>query len=87
MRTTLVLVLSLTALAGCGLRGDLERPVPLWGDPPNEGPNDPRTLKAEEEREAAARTAREERERAEAEAERQALDAQTVPPPAPTPQQ
>jgi predicted small lipoprotein YifL len=83
MRTVLVLVVSLAALAACGLRGDLERPVPLWGDPPNEGPNDPRTLKAEEERAAAERAANEERERAEAEAERRALEAQTVPPAAP----
>jgi predicted small lipoprotein YifL len=82
MRTVLVLAVSLVALAGCGLRGDLERPVPLWGDPPNEGPNDPRTLKAEEERQAAADAAQAERERAAAAAERQALDAQTVPPPA-----
>lgn len=86
MRTTLVLLLSLTALGACGLRGDLERPVPLWGNPPNEGPNDPRTIKANEEREAAERAAREERERAEAAAEREALDAQTVPPPPASPQ-
>ena len=66
MRTVLVLLLSLTALSACGLRGELERPVPLWGDPPNEGPNDPRTLKAEEERKAAEDAAREEREAAEA---------------------
>ena len=84
--------MTLAALGACGLKGDLERPVPLWGDPPNEGPNDPRTIKAREEREAADRAAREERERAEAEAERKALDAQTIPPattatpPQPTPQ-
>jgi len=84
MRTTLVLVLSLAALAACGLKGDLVRPVPLWGDPPNEGPNDPRTLKAEEERKAAEQAAREERDRA----DREARDAQTQPPadPAPSPQ-
>ena len=68
MRTILLLAVSLTALAGCGIRGDLVRPVPLWGDPPNEGPNDPRTLKAEEDRRAA---------------EREALDVQTTPPAAP----
>ena len=65
MRTVLVLLLSLTALSACGLRGELERPVPLWGDPPNEGPNDPRTLKAEADRKAAEAAAREERQRAE----------------------
>ncbi|MEY4784676.1 MAG: hypothetical protein RIR41_2611 [Pseudomonadota bacterium] len=83
MRTILLLAVSLTALAGCGIRGDLVRPVPLWGDPPNEGPNDPRTLKAEEDRRAAADAAEAERDRAEAAAEREALDAQTTPPAAP----
>lgn len=83
MRTILLLAVSLTALAGCGIRGDLVRPVPLWGDPPNEGPTDPRTLKAEEERRAAADAAEAERDRAEAAAEREALDAQTTPQAAP----
>jgi predicted small lipoprotein YifL len=83
MRTILLLAVSLTALAGCGIRGDLVRPVPLWGDPPNEGPNDPRTLKAEEDRRSAADAAEAERDRAEAAAEREALDAQTTPPAAP----
>ena len=83
MRTILLLAVSLTALAGCGIRGDLVRPVPLWGDPPNEGPNDPRTLKAEEDRRAAADAAEAESDRAEAAAEREALDAQTTPPAAP----
>ena len=27
-------LLILTGLSSCGLRGDLERPDPLWGDPP-----------------------------------------------------
>ena len=85
MRTVLLLAVSLSALAACGLKGNLERPVPLWGDPPNEGPNDPRTIKAEEERREAERAAREERERAEDAAERQALEAQTTPP-QPSPQ-
>ncbi len=64
MRTVLVLVLSVTALAGCGLRGDLVRPMPLWGDPPLDGPDDPRVIqaaedakKAEEERQAEERRA------------------------------
>jgi len=30
---TLVLLSSL-AVAACGLRGNLDRPDPLWGDPP-----------------------------------------------------
>lgn len=71
MRTVIILLASLTALAACGLQGELERPVPLWGDPPNEGPNDPRTIKAEEERAAA--------QRAEEEARRKALEQQTPP--------
>jgi hypothetical protein len=62
--------------------------VPLWGDPPNEGPNDPRTLKAEEDRKAADRAAREAQQRATDEANRRALEQQVQPPaaaPAPTP--
>ena len=50
MRTALLLAASLLALSACGLQGNLVRPMPLWGDPPNEGPNDPRTIQAEEER-------------------------------------
>ena len=83
MRTVLVLLLSLTALSACGLRGELERPLPLWGDPPNEGPNDPRTLKAEEDRKAAERAEREKREAAEAAARAQPQPA--TPPASPTP--
>lgn len=83
MRTVLVLLASLAALSACGLRGELERPVPLWGDPPNEGPNDPRTIKAEEERQAAERAAREERERADAAA--RAAEQPATPPASPTP--
>ncbi|WP_203294995.1 LPS translocon maturation chaperone LptM [Maricaulis parjimensis] len=34
-RVSSILLLTLTALslAACGLRGELERPPPLWGDP------------------------------------------------------
>jgi hypothetical protein len=81
-------MLSLAALSACGLRGELERPVPLWGDPPNEGPNDPRTLKAEEERRAAEAAAREAQQRADDAANRAALEAQAADPApadAPTP--
>jgi predicted small lipoprotein YifL len=49
MRITLAVLAAVAALSACGLRGDLERPVPLWGNPPNEGPLDPRTIKAAEE--------------------------------------
>lgn len=51
-RKLLALAACAFALSGCGLRGGLERPVPLWGNPPNEGPNDPRTIKAAKEEEA-----------------------------------
>ena len=32
-RTLVLVALAASALSGCGLRGDLERPAPLWGDP------------------------------------------------------
>lgn len=84
MRTVLLLAASILALSACGLRGELVRPVPLWGDPPNEGPNDPRTIKAEEERKAADEAARKAQQRADDEARRKALE-QQIQPPATTP--
>lgn len=86
MRTVIVLLASLTALAACGLQGELERPVPLWGDPPNEGPNDPRTIKAREEQAAADKAAREAQQRADDEANRKALEQQSQPPAPSAPQ-
>jgi sRNA-binding protein len=87
MRTALLLLASAAALAGCGLKGTLERPVPLWGNPPNEGPLDPRTIKAAEEKAAADKA----RQKAEADAQRAAdaaaAEAATTPPaPAAAPQ-
>ena len=83
MRTSLLLLLSLTALSACGLRGPLERPVPLWGDPPNEGALDPRTIQAAKEA-AEAEKAREDAERKAAdEARRQQLEQQATPPATP----
>ena len=89
MRTVLVLLLSVTALAACGLQGDLVRPMPLWGDPPLGGPTDPRVIAAAE----AAAKAEEERRNAERraadEARRVELQSQTAPatePPATPPQ-
>ncbi|MEM6627343.1 MAG: hypothetical protein AAF719_11625 [Pseudomonadota bacterium] len=40
-RIFVALVAGLLA-AACGLQGELERPEPLWGDPPIDGPDDPR---------------------------------------------
>ncbi|BDX00592.1 hypothetical protein MACH15_23440 [Maricaulis maris] len=34
LATFTLVALSALALAACGLRGNLERPDPLWGDPP-----------------------------------------------------
>lgn len=75
-------ILAATFLAACGLRGDLERPVPLWGNPPNEGPLDPRTIKAAEE----AAKAEAARKAAEEEAARQQQQQQTTPATPTTPQ-
>jgi hypothetical protein len=85
MRTVLVLLLSVSALSGCGLQCDLVRPMPLWGDPPLDGPDDPRVIAAAE----AAAKAEEERRDAERrdadEARREELEAQTAPAPSPAP--
>ena len=86
MRNTLVLALCAALLSACGLRGDLVRPPPLWGNPPNEGPLDPRTIKAAEEA-AAAEKARQDAERKAAdEQRRKELQQQAQPPATPTPQ-
>jgi predicted small lipoprotein YifL len=52
IRLGFALAMTITLLAACGLKGELERPVPLFGNPPNEGANDPRTIKAREQAEA-----------------------------------
>ncbi|HEV7690565.1 MAG TPA: lipoprotein [Hyphomonadaceae bacterium] len=52
IRLAFALAATITMLSACGLKGDLERPAPLFGNPPNEGPNDPRTIKAKEQAEA-----------------------------------
>ena len=61
-----------------------QRATPLWGNPPNEGPLDPRTIKAAEEA-AAAEKARKDAERKAADAARRQELEQQAPPPA-TPQ-
>jgi hypothetical protein len=84
MRIAILLLASAALVSACGLRGDLERPVPLFGNPPNEGPNDPRTIKAAEE----AAKAQKEREDAERRAQEaaQPVPAQPVTPTPATPQ-
>ena len=47
LRTLVLIGGAAAALAGCGLRGDLERPGPMWGSPSaagaadDEAPEDP----------------------------------------------
>jgi len=64
MRTAIAVLAGLSMLSACGLRGDLERPVPLWGNPPDEGPLDPRNIKKAEEEAAAKKKAEEDQRRA-----------------------
>lgn len=78
IRTAILLATSALSLAACGLKGELERPVPLFGNPPNEGENDPRTIRAREQAEA-KRKADEEA------AQRDARDAAASQAPAATP--
>jgi len=78
-RTLLLACAALAAagvLCGCGLQGRPERPVPLWGNPPNEGPKDPRVLKAEQDKSDAEKA----RKKAEQDAKR-AADAAATPAP------
>ena len=87
MRITLAILAAVASLSACGLRGGLERPVPLWGNPPNEGPLDPRSIKEAEEK-AKAEKARIEAEEAEEAEERrreqEQLQQQVTPPATPT---
>jgi hypothetical protein len=80
-RTAFAFVCALPMIAACGLQGDLKRPAPLWGNPPLDGPTDPRVIAQEEARKAAE----DERERAERAARRAeaaaAAEAATTPPP------
>ncbi len=48
---TLPLLAAILALSACGLQGDLKRPDPLWGNPPLDGPSDPRVIRQLEEEE------------------------------------
>jgi hypothetical protein len=77
MRTLLALVAGAALLSACGLRGDLVRPMPLWGDPPNEGVKDPRTIKAAEDAAAAEKAKKEADKKAADEARRQLLEEQS----------
>jgi hypothetical protein len=71
------------ALSACGLRGELQRPVPAWGDPPLEGPNDPRVLKEKADKEQADKAAKA-AQRAKETAERDAAAAAAAASPAPS---
>jgi predicted small lipoprotein YifL len=57
IRLGLALALAITLAGGCGLKGRLERPVPLWGNPPDEGALDPRNIKKAEEEKARKKAA------------------------------
>jgi hypothetical protein len=85
MRTVLVLLLSVSALSACGLQGDLVRPMPLWGDPPLDGPDDPRVIAAAEAAAKAEEERRDAERRAADEARRKELEGQTAPAPSPSP--
>jgi hypothetical protein len=82
-------LIALPALSACGLQGNPVRPVPLWGNPPNEGPKDPRTLKAEKEKadaDKARKKADEEADRAKRAAEQAAAAAPAPSTATPAPQ-
>jgi hypothetical protein len=59
--------------------------MPLWGDPPLDGPDDPRVIAAAEAAAAAEEERRDAERRAADEARRKELEAQTAPPAAPAP--
>lgn len=42
LMTFFALCIGILFLANCGLRGELERPQPVFGSPPIEGASDPR---------------------------------------------
>jgi len=68
-------LIAVPALSACGLQGKPQRPVPLWGNPPNEGAKDPRTLKIQKDKEDAEK-ARKKAEQEKARADRAAQEAQ-----------
>jgi Prokaryotic lipoprotein-attachment site len=82
MRTTLVILGAIALLSACGLRGGLERPGPMWGNPPNEGPLDPRTIKAAEEKAKAEAAKKKAEEEAARQQQQQQLQQQTPATPA-----
>jgi hypothetical protein len=84
IRVGFAVAATLVFLGACGLRGGLERPVPMWGNPPNEGPLDPRSIK-EAEAKAKAEKERKAAEDAAARQQQQQQLQQQVTPPTPTP--
>jgi hypothetical protein len=84
MRITLAILAAVASLSACGLRGGLERPGPMWGNPPNEGPLDPRSIKAAEEKAKAEKARIEAEEAEERRREQEQLQQQVTPPATPT---
>ena len=70
----LAITAAILALSACGLQGDLTRPDPLWGNPPLDGPTDPRVIRQMEEE---ARIRAEQEAAAEEAARRAELEAAT----------
>jgi Prokaryotic lipoprotein-attachment site len=87
-RIVLALGASAVLLSACGLRGDLERPVPLFGNPPDEGPLDPRNIKKAEDAAKAEKDRKAAEDAAARKAQQQQMQQQATPPPptAPAPQ-
>lgn len=82
----LLLALAALALSSCGLRGKLVRPMPLWGDPPRDGPSDPRNIKDAADKATADKAAADAQRKKEADELRAATAPGSAPPPAtPTP--
>lgn len=74
LRTGLLLLSLICAagvLDGCGLKGRLDRPPPMWGNPQDEGPSDPRHVKERRDAAAASKAAKHQ-EQEEEEAQRRA---------------
>lgn len=83
-RSVVAFALAALLLSACGLRGELKRPGPMFGNPPLEGPNDPRVL-AEKDAKAKADKDRKAAERQKEDADRAAAAASPTPTPSVSP--